>query len=162
MQDYKDANHKPEMAIAITDFEALCDFVPPEELVEAVASVPELRDCLGNAPAAAISTQGSKFTKQLLKDAFSALMTCDPDKVHLPRSTLCELATCSPGSCFCAILSLAKPAPGSKGASASCPSDYWNVDAHCVYPSPLLASPDQAVCQAILIPSFSNMLQAQS
>ncbi|KAK9806420.1 hypothetical protein WJX73_004588 [Symbiochloris irregularis] len=41
--DYKDDNHKPEMAIAITDFEAL---------------------------------------KAVLKEAFSALMTCSPDKVH--------------------------------------------------------------------------------
>ena len=31
---YKDDNHKPEMALALTDFEALCGFVSHEELVE--------------------------------------------------------------------------------------------------------------------------------
>ena len=32
-QIYKDANHKPEMAIALTKFEALCGFRPLEEIV---------------------------------------------------------------------------------------------------------------------------------
>ena len=31
---YKDDNHKPEMALALTDFEALCGFVSHEELVQ--------------------------------------------------------------------------------------------------------------------------------
>ena len=31
-QDYKDDNHKPEMALALEDFEALCGFVEPAEL----------------------------------------------------------------------------------------------------------------------------------
>ena len=81
MQDYKDANHKPEMAIAITDFEALCDFVPPEELAAAVSTVPELRECVGEAPALALSKGGGVISKSTLKHAFSALMTCRPDKV---------------------------------------------------------------------------------
>ena len=29
---YPDPNHKPEMAIALTDFEALCGFRPKEEI----------------------------------------------------------------------------------------------------------------------------------
>ena len=29
---YKDANHKPEMTLAVTEFEALCAFVAPAEL----------------------------------------------------------------------------------------------------------------------------------
>ena len=47
-QVYKDANHKPEMAIAITDFEALCGFVPHHELTEALKEVPELREVIGD------------------------------------------------------------------------------------------------------------------
>ena len=31
---YKDPNHKPEMAIALTPFEALCGFLPPEKLIQ--------------------------------------------------------------------------------------------------------------------------------
>ena len=34
VQVYKDDNHKPEMALALTDFEALCGFVSHEELVQ--------------------------------------------------------------------------------------------------------------------------------
>ena len=48
MQVYKDDNHKPEMAIAITDFEALCGFVPHTELTDALQSVPELRELIGD------------------------------------------------------------------------------------------------------------------
>jgi len=29
-QNYKDPNHKPEMALALTPFEAFCGFVHPE------------------------------------------------------------------------------------------------------------------------------------
>ena len=31
---YKDANHKPEMAIALTDFQALCGFRPVQEIAK--------------------------------------------------------------------------------------------------------------------------------
>lgn len=48
MQVYKDSNHKPEMAIAITDFEALCGFVPHAELTDVLQSVPELRELIGD------------------------------------------------------------------------------------------------------------------
>jgi len=48
VQIYKDSNHKPEMAIAITDFEALCGFVPHQELKDALQSVPELRKLIGD------------------------------------------------------------------------------------------------------------------
>ena len=39
---YKDANHKPEMAIAITDFEALCGLITRNEYLELIA-VPEFK-----------------------------------------------------------------------------------------------------------------------
>ncbi|CAL5220012.1 g1957 [Coccomyxa viridis] len=75
---YKDSNHKPEMAIAITDFEALCGFVPHQELTEALKSVPELRDLIGDVAASAVETTGSKAA---LKAAFGILMTAEASKV---------------------------------------------------------------------------------
>ncbi|KAG6607030.1 Mannose-6-phosphate isomerase 1, partial [Cucurbita argyrosperma subsp. sororia] len=39
---YRDANHKPEMALAITEFEALCGFISVEELMDVLRSVPEI------------------------------------------------------------------------------------------------------------------------
>lgn len=57
-QIYRDANHKPEMAVALTEFEALCGFVTPRELAHAMAHVPELRLAVGEAAASAVLTAG--------------------------------------------------------------------------------------------------------
>ena len=46
---YKDDNHKPEMAIALSDFEALCGFVEHAELLHALETVPELQSVVGQA-----------------------------------------------------------------------------------------------------------------
>lgn len=35
---YKDPNHKPEISIALTDFEALCGFRTPEDLLQLLKS----------------------------------------------------------------------------------------------------------------------------
>ncbi|KAF5337625.1 hypothetical protein D9611_015084 [Ephemerocybe angulata] len=54
---YKDPNHKPEMALALTDFEALCGFRPLE-------------------------TQDTPKEKVALKNLFAAVMTTPTEKVH--------------------------------------------------------------------------------
>jgi mannose-6-phosphate isomerase class I len=53
LQDYKDDNHKPEMALALEDFEALCGFVSSAELKEQLQQQPELRLCVGEEAASA-------------------------------------------------------------------------------------------------------------
>jgi mannose-6-phosphate isomerase class I len=53
LQDYKDDNHKPEMALALEDFEALCGFVSSEELKQQLQQQPELRLCVGEEAASA-------------------------------------------------------------------------------------------------------------
>ncbi|GAB2299995.1 hypothetical protein Dimus_034040 [Dionaea muscipula] len=45
---YKDNNHKPEIAVAITEFEALCGFVSIEVLKDVLQSVPEIRELIGD------------------------------------------------------------------------------------------------------------------
>lgn len=40
---YKDPNHKPEMAIALTKFHALCGFRPTEEIKENIVNIDELQ-----------------------------------------------------------------------------------------------------------------------
>ena len=40
MQVYKDPNHKPEIAIALTDFEGLCGFRPLQEIQGFLARFP--------------------------------------------------------------------------------------------------------------------------
>lgn len=78
---YKDPNHKPEMALSLTDFEALCGFVSHEELCEALQAHPELRACVGEANTAALLlAEDAAARKAALKDAFTALMTCPSDR----------------------------------------------------------------------------------
>ncbi|XP_044306437.1 mannose-6-phosphate isomerase isoform X1 [Varanus komodoensis] len=48
---YPDANHKPEMAIALTPFEGMCGFRPVEEIVAFLQNVPEFRALIGNVAA---------------------------------------------------------------------------------------------------------------
>ena len=43
---YKDPNHKPEMAVALTPFEAMCGFRPISEIKRNLLLFPELRNIL--------------------------------------------------------------------------------------------------------------------
>lgn len=83
LQVYKDNNHKPEMALAITDFEALCGFVSIHELSEALLTIPELTAVVGQQQADAIhrSCKSSTGAELALKQAFTSLMTADPNSV---------------------------------------------------------------------------------
>src|SRR6218665_1018012 len=76
---YPDANHKPELAIAITDFEAFCGFRPHEEIEFLLEHVPEFRKTVGE-------NQAGKYViaeknRESLKELFSALMTAPEDLV---------------------------------------------------------------------------------
>lgn len=81
---YKDDNHKPEMTLAVTEFEALCGFVAPKELAKNLENVPELRAVVGEATAAGfIAAAASSVVssdpeaKSELAALFTALMTAD-------------------------------------------------------------------------------------
>ncbi|XP_072837909.2 mannose-6-phosphate isomerase [Pogona vitticeps] len=50
-EHYPDANHKPEMAIALTPFEGLCGFRPVEEIVAFLQNVSEFRALIGSVAA---------------------------------------------------------------------------------------------------------------
>ncbi|CAM8996713.1 unnamed protein product [Rhodiola kirilowii] len=82
---YKDANHKPEMALAITRFEALCGFVSLQELKEVVAGVPEVGELIGNLNKDKVLhynvKDGQDMFKPLLQEVFTQLMSADKDVV---------------------------------------------------------------------------------
>ncbi|KAI8467236.1 MAG: mannose-6-phosphate isomerase [Monoraphidium minutum] len=80
-KEYKDDNHKPEMALALRDFQALCGFVAPEELKQALRDNEELRATVGEGPSAAFLEAEGGDVKPALKAAFTALMTADAAKV---------------------------------------------------------------------------------
>eukprot|EP00271_Cylindrocystis_brebissonii_P014548 TRINITY_DN35911_c0_g1_i1.p1 TRINITY_DN35911_c0_g1~~TRINITY_DN35911_c0_g1_i1.p1 ORF type:complete len:482 (-),score=87.42 TRINITY_DN35911_c0_g1_i1:1259-2704(-) len=90
--NYKDDNHKPEMALAVTPFEALCAFVTMEELKESLATVPELRAIVGEAASSAVASlpasPSEEERKAALRSAFTALMTSDKEAVAAQLSNL--------------------------------------------------------------------------
>lgn len=90
---YKDANHKPEMAFAITKFEALCGFVSPQELEGIVRMVPEIELVLGTPLSHALTSLSKAWEKEvktILKAAFTALMTASKDVIVTALTQLLE------------------------------------------------------------------------
>uniref|UniRef100_A0A6G1S7T5 mannose-6-phosphate isomerase n=1 Tax=Aceria tosichella TaxID=561515 RepID=A0A6G1S7T5_9ACAR len=47
-QNYPDSNHKPELAIALTDFHVLCDFRPHTEISRFIKDIEPLRQVIGS------------------------------------------------------------------------------------------------------------------
>lgn len=75
---YKDCNHKPEMAIALSEFEALCSFCPYEEIVDAVQSVKELADICGSDLCESyVKASDHGDRRAALKEMFTVLMMAD-------------------------------------------------------------------------------------
>ncbi|KAJ3161085.1 Mannose-6-phosphate isomerase [Geranomyces michiganensis] len=77
---YKDPNHKPEMAVALTPFEAFINFRPLQEIREHLREFPEFRALIGDETAAAFeahvdSKDGDNGkNKGILKALFKRLM----------------------------------------------------------------------------------------
>ncbi|KXS21416.1 mannose-6-phosphate isomerase [Gonapodya prolifera JEL478] len=99
---YRDDNHKPEMAVALSEFEALCGFKPLAEIADTVEKVPELGDLIGTrvmerlrrASGGHLATDdGSKMLnghrpnevenhqREALRTVFATLMQCAPATV---------------------------------------------------------------------------------
>ncbi|CAN6851549.1 unnamed protein product [Brassica oleracea var. botrytis] len=76
---YRDANHKPEIALAITPFQALCGFVSLKELREVIANVPEITELVGSKAADEIFTvnekDGDESIKSVVRLIFTQLMS---------------------------------------------------------------------------------------
>lgn len=89
---YKDDNHKPEMALALTEFEALCGFVTLEELKEIVRDFPEIEVVVGTKAVdqlQAISDQdGTEKGKKVLQMLFSLLMLASENVTRQALSSL--------------------------------------------------------------------------
>lgn len=84
----QDDNHKPEMAIALTDFRGLCGFLPIPDIRIYLRSVPELRALVSEKIADRfISAEGPEEREQL-QNIFSALMRADPNAVNVQLSRL--------------------------------------------------------------------------
>ncbi|XP_038875726.1 mannose-6-phosphate isomerase 1-like [Benincasa hispida] len=89
---YKDDNHKPEMALALTGFEALCGFISSKELKVVLSSVPEIVELVQCADAEKFSHEseqdGKEKVKQLFESIFSQIMSSNKGIV---REAICKL-----------------------------------------------------------------------
>ncbi|KAJ3746460.1 mannose-6-phosphate isomerase [Lentinula detonsa] len=80
---YKDDNHKPELALALTPFRALCGFKPLSNIAKYLFITPELSALIPKAitenflSVSSGSDSTSPEAKAALKDLFSALMNAD-------------------------------------------------------------------------------------
>ncbi|CAG7848148.1 Mannose-6-phosphate isomerase; AltName: Full=Phosphohexomutase; AltName: Full=Phosphomannose isomerase; Short=PMI [Serendipita indica DSM 11827] len=121
---YKDSNHKPEMAIALTPFTALCGFLPVDDILNNLRTVPELAALvppqlvddltiareqatnLKSPPLATAEAHGGGgvtiddadrvLLKTALKAVFHALMTADPALVKTQLDLLLKRYTHPP------------------------------------------------------------------
>lgn len=84
---YPDSNHKPEIAIALTDFDGLCGFRPLKEIQGFVQKLPELQTILGESSTQAVLGAKEGDYNDGLKAAFTSLVKCDADvlKVELGK-----------------------------------------------------------------------------
>ncbi|KAK2633705.1 hypothetical protein Ddye_032576 [Dipteronia dyeriana] len=80
---YKDANHKPEMALALTEFEALCGFFSLQELKNVLCTIPEIVELVGGADASRILVcePDSQEVKAGLQSIFSQILLSSKDKI---------------------------------------------------------------------------------
>ncbi|GJE92480.1 mannose-6-phosphate isomerase [Phanerochaete sordida] len=80
---YKDPNHKPEMALALTDFTALCGFLPLPKIAAYLLSTPEFAAIIPTAIASRFTSTSQSAdpagpeARAALKDLFAAVMTAD-------------------------------------------------------------------------------------
>ncbi|KAK3786366.1 hypothetical protein RRG08_022987 [Elysia crispata] len=81
---YKDSNHKPEMAIALTPFMGLCGFRPINEVANFLETVDEFRKAVGEKAdsfVAASKTEDKPKHREAMKEAFKSLMERDEAEI---------------------------------------------------------------------------------
>lgn len=73
-EHYPDDNHKPEMAVAITDFEAFCGFKPLAAIKHELETIPEFAELVGEKATKDFIANPSK---ENLKNVFHRVMSSD-------------------------------------------------------------------------------------
>lgn len=130
---YGDDNHKPEMAIALTPFEAMCGFRRLEEISHLIKKHPEFAACLSQeAKLAVFLANDPEEQREALQKMFSSFMMCDPEvsetqlkllllRIQAEQSNIHPHPHDEPAwerKCSRAVLRLAQQFPGDPGAMA--------------------------------------------
>lgn len=84
---YKDSNHKPEMAVALTTFEALCGFRSLQEIQAHIQTFPEFREILGPAVVQTVEQRAAGVTATaaaacVYREIFAAYVQCEPETMQ--------------------------------------------------------------------------------
>mmetsp|Transcript_73753 Transcript_73753/g.210322 ORF Transcript_73753/g.210322 Transcript_73753/m.210322 type:complete len:538 (+) Transcript_73753:91-1704(+) len=132
-EKYKDATHKPELAIALTPFEAMCGFRRIEEISVFLRKHPEFAACVSpDAKLQVFMAQDEETERFALRELFSSFMHCDPaistEQLSIMLDRLRQEATAAyrhphdeppwERKAARAILRLAQQFPGDPGAMA--------------------------------------------
>ncbi|KAF7638844.1 Mannose-6-phosphate isomerase [Meloidogyne graminicola] len=81
-KNYPDDNHKPEMAIAITDFELLCGFRKPEEILLNLLLNKEIIEIIGDKQITqSLMENDEQKCKDALKNIFTKIWFLSEDKI---------------------------------------------------------------------------------
>lgn len=130
-QAYGDSNHKPEMAIALTPFEAMCGFRRLEEVAMLLKKHPEFAACISQEAKLAVFLADDPVSqKAALQKLFASFMSCDVkhsgfqlqkllDRLQNEQSSFHPHPHEEPAwerKCARAILRLAQQFPGDAGA----------------------------------------------
>lgn len=105
-KNYPDDNHKPEMAVAVTDFEGFCGFKPLDEISDELQRLPEFRKIIGDELADEFiqniklnvedNSVEDKNNRKLLQKIFNAIMTTSDDVIANYGNALIERAENNP------------------------------------------------------------------
>lgn len=105
-KNYPDDNHKPEMAIALTDFEGFCGFKPLDQLATTLKTIPEFREIIGDDIAeqfingidttATEGLEADKNNRKLLQAVFGKLMHTDEATIQTQAKKLVNRAETNP------------------------------------------------------------------
>ncbi|CAN0117845.1 unnamed protein product, partial [Ectocarpus sp. 6 AP-2014] len=89
---YKDDNHKPEMAVALSDFEGLCGFRPFEEIVFNLHRYPELRGLVSLSAMRAMCSlpEDPEDQRDALRKLFQSYITAKPEVVATQVNALVQ------------------------------------------------------------------------
>lgn len=109
-KNYPDGNHKPEMAIAVTEFEGFCGFRPLEQITEMLKTVPSLVELVGADVAdsfiqktashehAKEGSEDDKNNRKSLQELFGHLMRSSDDAVSAAAEKLIKQAKEQPST----------------------------------------------------------------
>ncbi|CAI0472422.1 unnamed protein product [Linum tenue] len=91
---YKDDNHKPEMALALSEFHALCGFISLQELKDMLQNTPEIKEVVNAEDANQLlqvndeQNDGGLEIKSRLKSIFTRLMSASKEAAAESASNL--------------------------------------------------------------------------